>query len=135
MSGIHLFLMSLWFHRDMKKIRCYKDLVVWQKSVLLVEEVYSCTCKLPKLEGIGLVSQMQRASVSISSNIAEGSERFDKKEWLFFLGVARGSCAELETQLQLASKLYKYIDFSKAVDLLAEVYKMLNRMTTRVLRG
>ena len=72
----------------------YRDLIVWQKSIDLVEAVYVLTKDFPKEEVYGLVSQMRRAAVSIPANIAEGSKRKDLPEYLQFLRTARGSAAE-----------------------------------------
>ena len=85
--------------------RGHKDLRVWQSAMLLVEEVYRLTATFPHAEQFGLISQMRRAAVSVPSNIAEGSARNGTKELLYFLGVATGSLAELDTQLDLAHRL------------------------------
>lgn len=104
--------------------KTYKDLVVWQKSFDLVKHVYIITGNLPADERFGLIGQVRRAAVSVPSNIAEGQQRNNIKEYRHFLGIAKGSCAELETQLLLISDLY-IIDCSKELDLLTEVQKML----------
>lgn len=102
--------------------------------MLIVEEVYFITHKLPKSEIFGLISQMQRAAIAIPSNIAEGSKRGHLLEYIQFLNIAHGSAAELETQLLLASKLYGdlKIDFQKAFDLLGEIMKMLYSLITKL---
>jgi four helix bundle protein len=82
----------------------FKDLVVWQRAVELTVDVYKLTSKFPDSERFGLTNQMRRASVS-ASNIAEGYGRSTKGEYVQFLGHARGSCSELETQLVIAKKL------------------------------
>ena len=79
----------------------YKSLKSWQKSIELTHEIYRLTRLLPKEELFGLSSQMRKAAVSIPSNIAEGQDRNSKKEFIMFLGIARGSRAELETQLYI----------------------------------
>lgn len=107
------------------KISSYKELIVWQKSMDLVEEIYKITKELPKAETYGLVSQMQRAAVAIPSNIAEGQKRNHKLEYIQFLSIANGSAAELETQLNLIKRLYPYINIKKAESFLDEVLKML----------
>jgi len=89
--------------------RNHKDLRVWQSAMLLVEDIYRLTSTFPKEEQFGLTSQMRRAAVSVPSNIAEGSARSGTKELLYFLGVATGSLAELDTQLDLAIRL-KYCE-------------------------
>lgn len=116
------------------RISSYRDLEVWRKSMLLVEEVYLIARKLPKSEMFGLISQMQRAAVAIPSNIAEGSKRGHKLEYIQFLNIAHGSAAELETQLLLTAKLYKElnINFQKALGLLNEVMKMLHSLIQKL---
>lgn len=83
----------------------FKDLLVWQKSMDLVEMVYQLIKYLPKEEQFELSSQIRRAVISIPSNIAEGQGRKTDREFLRFLSIARGSRAELETQLLLAQRL------------------------------
>ena len=80
----------------------FKDLVVWQRAVQLTLAVYKLTSDFPAAERFGLTNQMRRASVSIASNIAEGYGRATKGEYVQFLGHARGSCSELETQVVIA---------------------------------
>ncbi len=86
-------------------IKSYRDLEVWKKSIDLVKDIYAFTQKFPKEEVYGLVSQMRRSAISISSNIAEGKTRQHVNEYVQFLYVALGSCAELETQVIIAGKL------------------------------
>jgi four helix bundle protein len=83
----------------------FKELKVWQKSIDIVVDVYRLTANFPQNERFGLTSQIQRASVSIPSNIAEGAGRNSKKEFNQFLGIANGSSFEIETQLTVAYKL------------------------------
>ena len=83
----------------------YKDLKVWQKAIELSIDIYQITEKFPKDERFGLVSQMNRSSVSIPSNIAEGAGRNGQKDFNNFLGIALGSCFELDTQLVISNKL------------------------------
>lgn len=116
------------------KITTYKDLLVWQKAMALVKEIYLLTEKFPKDELYGLVSQMQRAAVAIPSNIAEGYLRGHRKEYIQFLSVSLASAAELETQILICKSLNKFnnLDFSKADSLLIEVMKMLFVMIRRM---
>ena len=86
-------------------VKSYRDLSAWQKARLLVKEVYLLTAAFPVGERFGLVSQMNRAAVSIPSNIAEGYGRATTQDYLHFLRIARGSAYELETQLVLAQDL------------------------------
>ena len=112
----------------MGKLNSYKELLVWQKSMELVEEIYKLTAEFPKSEIYGLVNQMRRAAVAIPSNIAEGYKRQHLPEYIQFLFVANSSAAELETQIIISSKLEqtKHLDYSKAVSLLNEVMSMLH---------
>mgnify|MGYP006375087239 CR=1 FL=1 len=86
-------------------IKSFRDLRVWQVSMDLVERVYLVTQKFPKHELYGLAAQMQRAAVSIPSNIAEGYTRSYSREYLRHLSIARASLAELQTQLEIARRL------------------------------
>ena len=113
-------------------LKSYKDLIVWQKSIKLVKEIYVSTSNFPKNEIYGLVSQMRRAAISIPSNIAEGYSRKNLKEYLQFLRIAYGSGAELETQIVISKDLYKNINYSDAELLLEEVLKMLNVMMQKL---
>ena len=111
-------------------IKSYKDLIVWQKSIELVKEIYRITEMLPKSEIYALISQMRRAAISVSSNIAEGYGRRSLKEYVQFYSIAYGSALELETQL-LISKELQFItekDFVRCENLLIEVLKMLHSM-------
>jgi four helix bundle protein len=83
----------------------FKELVVWQRSVQLATEIYRLSASFPTSERFGLTNQLRRASVSIASNIAEGYGRSTKGEYLQFLGHARGSICELQTQLIIATTL------------------------------
>ena len=92
-----------------KKIESYKDLIVWQKGIDLVKNVYTITKSFPKEEMFGLTNQMRRASVSIPANIAEGWGRNSTKNYIQFVRISRGSLFELETLLVIA-KNQNYID-------------------------
>ncbi len=114
--------------------RSYKDLVVWQKAMNLVTATYRATAKFPKDELFGLTSQARRAAVSIPSNIAEGQGRLSEREFRYFLGQARGSLMELETQLQVAENL-GYLQREENGSLLqscAEVGRLLNGLLASV---
>ena len=86
----------------------HKELLVWQKAMQLVVDVYNLIRLLPKEETYGLSDQMRRAAISIPSNIAEGNARSSQKDMVHFLYIAQGSRAELETQLELC-ELIGYI--------------------------
>jgi four helix bundle protein len=83
----------------------YKDLIAWQKAMDLAEEIYRATRTFPREKLYGLTSQLRRSAVSVPSNIAEGQGRLTPGEFKQFLGHARGSLLELETQVQLAGRL------------------------------
>ena len=108
----------------------YRELIVWQKAMELVEEVYRLVKRLPREETYALSDQMRRAAVSIPSNIAEGHGRNSEREFLRFLSIAQGSRAELDTQIEICIRL-KYIDMEQVVtaqNLSNEVGKMLRKM-------
>jgi len=85
--------------------RRYRDLLVWQKGIALVKEVYTLTREFPDEERFGLISQMRRAAVSIPSNIAEGQARHTTREFIQFISHAEGSLAELDTQMVVSTDL------------------------------
>ncbi|MDF2831089.1 four helix bundle protein [Chryseobacterium indoltheticum] len=106
----------------------FKELLVWQKSMNFVTEIYELTNDFPKNEMYGLISQIRRASISIPSNIAEGNSRRSVADYLQFLKIARGSCAEVETQLIIAQNL-KFLNEEHYLKLnqgIIEISKMLN---------
>lgn len=112
------------------KISSYKDLLVWQKAITLVKEIYLLTNTLPEEEKFGLISQMRRCSVSIPSNIAEGWGRNSSKNYVQFLRIARGSLLELETQIIICKEL-TYVsneNYNKITNLIVEESKMLNAL-------
>jgi len=88
-----------------KEVRSYRDLLVWQRGISLVKDIYALTRGFPDDERFGLASQMRRAAVSVPSNIAEGHARQHRKEFRQFPHVTLGSLAELDTQLTLAGEL------------------------------
>ena len=94
------------------KINSYRNLIVWQKSVALVTDIYTLTKSFPQEEKFGIVSQLNRASVSIPSNIAEGWGRESSKNYLQFLRISRGSLMETETLLEISKNL-NYINDSE----------------------
>ncbi|MCL5666237.1 MAG: four helix bundle protein [Patescibacteria group bacterium] len=112
--------------------KTYKDLIVWQKGMELVKEVYCLAKLMPKMETYILISQMLRAAISIVSNIAEGYKRNHRNEFRQFLGLANGSAGELETQILIAKEEYKQIDFSRAESLVIEVQKILHSMILKM---
>ena len=112
----------------------YKDLIVWRKSILLAKQIYLVTQTFPKSELYGMVSQMRRAVVSISSNIAEGQARDTFGEFAQFLAISQGSLAELETQMIVAKEIgyitqQQYDEYSPLHN---EVYKMLGTLRVKI---
>ncbi|WP_263417091.1 four helix bundle protein [Terriglobus albidus] len=115
----------------------YRDFKVWQRSIDLAELIYKLTKTFPREEVFGLSAQMRRASVSIASNIAEGSGRTTRRDFRQFVVVARGSNDELNTQLILADRL----DFGnsilrkESVMLSSEIGKMLTALESYLLKA
>jgi four helix bundle protein len=114
-------------------IRSYRELEVWQKAMNLVVDCYKLASQFPKTEVYGLGSQLQRAVVSVPANIAEGQGRSHTKEFLNHLSIAYGSLMEVETHVQIASRLH-YIDDS-AVDALLEKTGELGRMLNGLIQS
>lgn len=115
-------------------LKSYKELIVWQKTIALVKEIFILTNKFPRSELYGIVAQMRRAAVSTPSNIAEGYGRRTNKEYSQFYSIAYGSVLELETQMIIAKqlKLASEEDFKKVEQLLDEVCRMLNVMVRKL---
>jgi four helix bundle protein len=104
----------------------YRQLKVWTKAIDLVVDIYKITAEFPKEEKYGLISQMRRSAVSVTSNIAEGAGRNSEKEFCHFLTVAHGSCFELETQI-IVSEMLGLISKDASVTIqerLTEIQKM-----------
>jgi len=101
---------------NIKIMHNFKELIVWQKSRCLVNDIYKLTQKFPVDEKFGLTQQIRRAAVSIPSNIAEGSGRGTNNDFLHFIDIANGSAFEVETQLYLALDL-EYISQSEFEDI------------------
>lgn len=117
--------------------KSYRDLIVWQKAILLVTEIYKVTERFPNREMYVLASQMRRAAVSIPSNIAEGRSRSTSKDFAHFLYMALGSATELETQLIISANL-KYVskeNIDQVNPLLSEVCRMLHGMIKKLEAG
>jgi four helix bundle protein len=112
----------------------YRDLIVWQKAMEMVVQVYAITKQFPKEELYGLTSQVRRAAVSIPSNIAEGHSRKSTPEFLNFLSIAQGSRAEVETQLMLAEHL-GYAPkprIEPTLSLLEEINRMISSLRNKL---
>jgi four helix bundle protein len=116
------------------KPRHFRDFQVWQRSMALARDVYRLTAEFPKSQIYALASQMQRAAISIPSNIAEGHGRLGDRSLALFLSQARGSLNELQTQTELAEQL-GFADATSCRRLLVEmeeIAKMLNALLTAV---
>ncbi len=112
----------------MARPKSFRDLIVWQKSMALARHAYALTMTLPKSETYGLLSQIRRAAVSVPSNIAEGHGRLTDLQFRHFLGNARGSLYELQTQIQLAADL-RYFDgesVQRFLEQSSEVARLIN---------
>ena len=112
----------------MSDFKSFKDILIWQKGILLVKTIYTSLENFPKEEIFGLQSQIKRAAVSIPSNIAEGWGRSSTTSYIHFLKIARGSLFELETQIIIANELNFISDlkFNEIIQIITEESKMLN---------
>jgi four helix bundle protein len=114
-------------------LNSFADLKVWHASLALVEAVYRLTTHFPNDEKFSLTQQVRRAAISIPSNIAEGHSRNSTKEFLRYLSIARGSLAEVHTQLLIANRL-GYAGITETERLLARI-DLLSRMLRRLQQG
>ena len=120
-----------------RKVKTYRDLLVWQKSMALVTEIYRLSKSFPRDETYGLMSQMRRCAVSIPSNTAEGYGRKSTNDYVRFLHIASGSLYELQTQLEISLNL-QYLnesDFNKLYELSREIERMLSSLTRKLSGG
>ncbi len=115
-------------------IRSHRDLQVWQLSMDLAQSVYELTGKFPKQEEYRITSQLIRAAISIPANIAEGNARSTRKDYANFIGIARGSSAELETLLMLAQRVGfgTQDEIATVLELNHRVGKMLTSLRKRL---
>ena len=120
----------------MTTVKDYRDLIVWQKAMDLVETIYRATGTFPREEIYGLTSQMRRAAISIPSNIAEGNGRNTTRDYVHFLGMAYGSVKEVETQALIAERL-RYINASRSdelVKLTGEIARLISGLINSLKR-
>ena len=112
----------------------YRDLIVWQKAMRLVTEIYHFTKEFPKNELYGLTSQLRRSSISLPSNMAEGYGRNSTQDYVRFLRIANGSLFELQTQLEIARNLefLSEEDFSELFELSREIERMLSSLIRKL---
>lgn len=115
-------------------MKSFRDLLVWQKGIVLVTEIYAFSRNFPKSETCGLTDQMRRAAVSVPANIAEGYGRQSTQDYIRFLLIARGSLYELQTHLEIAKRLGYSTD--NAVDTIEsaarEIERMLSSLITKI---
>lgn len=118
----------------MTEIKTYRDLIVWQKAMSFVTNIYKLTNEFPKEEIYALTSQIRRSAVSIPSNIAEGFGRNSKKEYVRFLQIAMASLFELQTQLQIAANLEYFTKelFEEFFELSREIERMLSSLIRKL---
>ncbi|HGY55478.1 MAG TPA: four helix bundle protein [Caldithrix abyssi] len=115
-------------------MKTYRDLLIWQKSMALVSEVYKLTKSFPNEEMFGLSAQLRKASVSVPSNIAEGYGRNSTKDYVRFLHIAIGSLYEIQTQIEIAFEL-KYLpseDFTRLDKLMKEIERMISSLLRKL---
>lgn len=113
--------------------RGFKDLLVWQRSIKLVDSIYELTKTFPKEEVFGLISQIRRSAISVPSNIAEGSRRGTKKDFRQFLFIALGSLSELETQIIISINL-GYTKESSA-KIIQEEIEVISKMLSKLIKS
>ena len=118
----------------MSEIKDFKDLRIWATGMQIVKEIYRITAGFPKTEQFGLTNQMRRAGVSIPSNIVEGHVKNQTGEFLRYLSIAIGSCAELETQLIISKELgwLKDENFKPLLELIKAETKQINALKRRL---
>ncbi len=116
------------------KVRNYRELIVWQKAMDLVELVYQATKLFPKEEVYGLTNQVRRAAVSIPSNIAEGQARNSTAQFKNFLSIAQGSRAEVETQIIIAQRLGYILpqEANQILNLSEEIKRMIHSLVAKL---
>ena len=116
------------------EVKTYKDLLVWQKAIHFVTQVYKAVKGFPQEELYGLTSQIKRAAVSIPSNIAEGYGRKSTKDYLRFLQIAMGSIFEIQTQLEISKNLefVSESSFGELYEYSREIERMLSSMINKV---
>ena len=117
-----------------KRVRTFRDLIVWQKAMKLVTGIYKLTKKFPRDETYGLICQIRRCAISIPSNIAEGYARHSSVDYARFLQIAMGSLFELQTQTEIAVNL-EYLqqsDFEKLYESSREIERMLSSLIRKI---
>ena len=123
------------WHNLSMHIESHRDLLVWQRAMDFVVEVYKLTQSFPREELYGLTSQVRRAAVSVPANIAEGHARATAKDYTSFVSIARGSLMESQTLLQIAIRLgfTEATSCERALDLCEEISKMLTSLRGKLI--
>lgn len=118
-------------------MRNFRNLEIWEKGMTIVKEIYKITSKFPGSEKFGLISQMQRAAISIPSNIAEGCSRNSDIEFKRFLEIAIGSSFELETQIIIANELHliNQEETDEIGTIINTLQKQINALITKIKRS
>jgi four helix bundle protein len=121
-------------NKEKAAIGSYRDLIVWQKAMKLVKDVYQASASFPREEVFGLTSQLRRAAVSVPSNIAEGHGRRTTGEYRLFVSHSRGSLCELETQIMISRELgyLQNVQTNALLASTAEIGRMLNALLARL---
>ena len=119
---------------DNDKPQTFRNLIVWQKAIVLAKVIYEVTKQFPASERFGLINQVRRAAVSIPSNIAEGNARESRKDYIRYLIIARGSLAELETQIVIAQELKYLSETATVLGPIAEISRMLQALIAALKR-
>lgn len=112
----------------------YKELIAWQKAMDLAATIFEVTARFPREQMYVLAAQLQRAALSVPSNIAEGQARYSQREFYRFLSTARGSLAEVETQLLIAQRLgfLNKTDAARLLSAVAELSRILNALAAAI---
>ncbi len=118
-----------------QSVNDHRDLEVWKESVELVTKIYRASQSFPKHELYGLTQQLRKAAVSVPSNLAEGAARASRKEFIYFLRIARGSLSEVETQIEIANRLGYLTNPKEVSDSLLTVRKMISSLLSAVRRS
>ncbi len=116
-----------------KKLKSHKDLMIWQKSMNLVDVTYNLTRSFPSDERFGLTNQMRRSAVSVPSNIAEGAARESKKEFSHFLSISLGSLSELETQFLIAERQKYITGINSILSNILEIKRMIKGLRNKLI--
>jgi four helix bundle protein len=119
---------------EFKFLKDFRNLEAWQKAFSLAASIYTETARFPASEAYGMASQLRRCAVSVASNIAEGSNRRTTKDFIKFLFIARGSLAEMETQILLSGEIGLSANIGEHLAAINEVGRLLNGLIRSLTR-